>query len=116
MRCHDGDGAAGGGGGGAARASSGTSASVVRPRQYAGQPLTSMVVEDGVAVIGREAFQGCVRLLLLQLPASVRAIEARALHGCVALRSVKLDAAGLAEVGSNVFACCPGHLSIHLGQ
>jgi hypothetical protein len=63
-----------------------------------------VILNDGLEVIGDQAFQGCV-FVRIGIPPSVRAIRGGAFAGCSGLTTAILND-GLEEIGGRVFEGC----------
>ena len=70
------------------------------------EELTSVIIPDGVTVIGYDAFSYCYGLTDIIIPDSVTRIENLAFYSCSNLSSVSLPDS-LISVGSGVFDYCP---------
>ena len=55
-----------------------------------GNLITNVIIEDGVANIGRYAFADCASLTSITIPDSVTSIEDGAFHGCASLASITI--------------------------
>jgi len=67
--------------------------------------VSSVVIPQGVTVIGDGAFAECPYLESVTLPASLKTIGGRAFYYCSSLRSVPLPA-GLQTIGEEAFGDC----------
>lgn len=67
--------------------------------------LTSVVLPDGLKVIGKGALAGCTQLTNINLPASLVEIDDYAFAGCTALTRVTIPAA-VTTVGTGAFMRC----------
>ncbi len=74
----------------------GSGGDVTIPSTLGGKTVTS---------IGMFAFQDCISLTAVTIPASVTSIELQAFYGCTNLVSVKLSS-GLKSMGNNIFMGC----------
>ena len=70
-------------------------------------------VPDYVKSIGFEAFEDCVKVTEVKLPAGLTQIESSAFEDCTGLTSITLPA-GLTEIGSSAFLYCTGLTIISL--
>ena len=66
-----------------------------------------LVIPEGVAVIGENAFYKCKNLLNITFPKSLRELEEKALFRCAGLKELKLPE-GLERIGTDAFAFCDG--------
>lgn len=73
--------------------------------------LTSVVIPDTVTVIGERAFQNCVLLESVTLPAALEEIGAGAFHGCQSLTAVTFPET-LTAIQDYAFFACPGLTSL----
>jgi len=67
----------------------------------------TLVIPEGVAVIGENAFYKCKSLLKITFPKSLRELEEKALFRCAGLKELKLPE-GLEVIGVDAFAFCDG--------
>lgn len=67
--------------------------------------LAHVTLENGVELVGWEAFGTCTGLRKIVLPASIREIRSGAFRGCEALEKVVLNP-GLQTIGSGAFRFC----------
>ena len=58
---------------------------------FAGTPIFSVAIPEGVKTIANGAFSGCTLLSRVDLPASLRTVEENAFLGCDALTTVIYD-------------------------
>ena len=65
--------------------------------------LTSVTFNDGLKVIGRDAFKGCTSLTAVSIPESVTEINSGAFAGCVNLSSVSLSNS-ITNISADAFA------------
>ena len=72
-----------------------------------------IAVPQGVAIIGRGAFQGCGRITALRLPEGLREIAPAAFEYCSSLARIHLPAP-LSEIGSLAFAFCESLAALEL--
>lgn len=68
--------------------------------------IQSVVMEDGVTILGSFAFQNCYTLASVSLPASLKQINSYCFQQCTALLEIELPE-GLTEIGRAVFNLCP---------
>ena len=69
--------------------------------------LTSVVIPEGVEVIGDRAFCGCTALRTVRLPSTLKHIGANAFFGCTGMTEPLWLPAGLESVGDGAFAGVP---------
>lgn len=67
--------------------------------------MKSMVIPEGVSVIGTAAFRGCDALARVVLPESVTVIRGKAFHGCRALTGVTIPEY-VTMIGAYAFGGC----------
>ncbi|MDR2913001.1 MAG: leucine-rich repeat protein [Alistipes sp.] len=105
-----------------------------RPWHALGAEIKTVIIDDDVTAIGRQAFGGCVALTTINLSkmdfiasqafagcealttidlSSVRIIEQRAFNGCAAASSVKLGP-NLTEIGDDAFAACTALANVYI--
>lgn len=72
-----------------------------------GTQASSVVIPDGVQIIGTSAFSDCAKLTTVSFPDSVDTIADSAFCGCKKLKEVELPKA-LKALGSDVFYKCNG--------
>lgn len=77
------------------------------------ESIRSVVIPEGVTIIGKNAFRGCAELAEVKLPQSLRALGEGAFYGCSALRTVELPD-GLREIGESAFSDCISLTQIRL--
>ena len=73
-------------------------------KEYADE-ITSVVVADGIDIIGKNAFNGMDELISVTLAESVRLIDNNAFQNCTALETVTLPS-NLRRIGSGAFYRC----------
>ncbi|MGN1044521.1 MAG: leucine-rich repeat protein, partial [Candidatus Methanomethylophilaceae archaeon] len=69
------------------------------------ETFSSAVIEDGVTLIGDNAFYGFIGLKSITVPESVKTIGANAFYGCIALETFSYTA-GFDDVDSTAFTGC----------
>lgn len=75
--------------------------------------ITSIVVGEGVTVIGDYAFYGCTEATSLSLPAGLTTIKQEAFAYCEGLTSIVIPS-GVTTVGMDAFTWCKGVTSLSL--
>ena len=79
---------------------------------HAGQ-ISEVVIENGVRGIGSHAFNGCIGLTSIEIPASVMSIGNSVFEGCHRLTSVLFaEGSKLASIGNYAFYLCSNLTSI----
>ncbi len=74
---------------------------------FAGQTgITSVIIPEGVKVIGEGAFDGCTGLKSIQLPSSLTTLDAYAFRNCASLESVTFTGTKVAEISAHSFEGC----------
>lgn len=73
--------------------------------------ITTVIVEDGITLIGDRAFQNFTALTDVSIADSVTEMHTRIFWGCTLLANVRLSN-GLQHMGINVFYQCPALASI----
>ena len=69
--------------------------------------LTSVVIPEGVTIIGNCAFLGCKNLKRVELPKGLRTIDAYAFMGCTGLESIVIPE-GVKIIAHGAFKDCTG--------
>ena len=101
--------------------------SVVIPAQIDGRPvvkigesafencilLTSVEIPASVETIGESAFRGCQSLTSVEIPASVETIGEGAFRACASLTSVEIPAS-VEKIGDNAFSDCASLTSVEI--
>lgn len=77
---------------------------------FLGTEITSVVISEGIDTIGYSAFQGCEKLVKVEIPSSIKkwketSYNNSAFENCTALQELKL-AEGLTTLGQRAFAGC----------
>ena len=86
-----------------------------RPWHKLRASITSVVVEEGVTYIGKNAFQTCTKLESLTTASSVKTIGDYAFSGCSKLESLEL-AVGLRYLNSYAFQSCTALKEVSLPE
>ena len=73
--------------------------------------FTSLVIGEGVASIGNNAFSDCTGLQSVTIPSSVTSIGDYAFYGCSGLQSVTIPSS-VTSIGSRAFSGCSGLQSV----
>lgn len=75
----------------------------------------AVVIPEGIAVIGEEAFLDCATVTDVEIPASVKEIKKRAFFGCTGLGSVRIPGS-VKELGDGAFSGCTGLTEVILEE
>lgn len=67
--------------------------------------IRSVVVPEGVTIIGSATFRGCKSLRSVSLPSTLRYIGSSAFEGCVSLQEIELPQ-GIKSIGGHAFERC----------
>ena len=78
-----------------------------------GEPVTELVVPDGITGILSYAFAGCTGITNVSIPESVTIIDTHAFYGCSGLKNVEMPK-NLLTIGSASFYDCTDLLSINI--
>lgn len=88
----------------------------ISARAFANTSIVSMVIEDGVEIIGQEAFQHCQQMTSLTLPEkTLTKIEPRAFFNCDKLKSLLIPAS-VTSIGEYAFSSCKSLTSIVVAE
>ena len=77
--------------------------------------ISSVVVEEGIDIIGKNAFIGCYNLGSVTIAPSVRLIDDGAFYGCKALGNVELPA-NLRRIGESAFFGCESMTAVEIPE
>lgn len=72
---------------------------------FKNQPITSIVIGDGVATISRGCFQDCVELVSVVLPSDLATMQGDLFNGCVKLEELTIPGT-VKEISSNQLKNC----------
>ena len=72
---------------------------------FPGGRTGSYSIPDGVAIIGNDAFRGCISISDLNIPSSVTTIEANAFRECYSLTRVAIPSSVI-SIGNLAFSLC----------
>ena len=75
--------------------------------------ILSVVIEDGVASVGKRAFENCTSLTNISIAESVVRIGEYAFNGCTALKNINIPA-GVTSINAGVFMNCSSLASIDI--
>ena len=79
------------------------------------ESLESVIMPNGIKLIGKNAFYGCTSLTEIKIPASVTKIEASAFYGCTSLKTVTFaENSELKEICEKAFMACTALTEISL--
>ena len=78
---------------------------IARPWESLVSDISSVVIADGITVIGVGTFYGLTKLSSITIPASVTRIEKEAFSDCSSLTMVNWGS-GIKEIGDNAFTEC----------
>ena len=76
--------------------------------------ITSIVLPEGLTIIGGQAFQGCTSLPSIDIPSSATMIYGNAFNGCTNLETVTFAGSNLTLIGGSAFKNCSSLTSINL--
>jgi hypothetical protein len=76
-------------------------------------PLTSLVIPEGVKVIGAEAFSFCSNLTTVSLPSTLTTIGNEAFNNCSKLKSITIPDS-VTKVGNGLFRYCSALTTVKL--
>lgn len=77
--------------------------------------IETIVLEDGVTSIGKQAFENCDKVTTITIPDHIESIGASAFYSCDALESVTIGN-GVKTIGSDAFYNCKSMKSITMGN
>ena len=77
----------------------------IASRAFSETPITSLVINEGVESIGKEAFSNCRQLATVTLPSSLSIIDDAAFRDCSRLGSVVIPS-GVNTIGMSAFGGC----------
>ena len=80
-----------------------------------GEPITQLVIPQGVTAIGQAAFASCKNLTSVTIPNSVTSIGPRAFYGCEGLTSVTIPDS-VTSIGDQGFYGCRNMEELKLGN
>lgn len=72
---------------------------------YRPQLVKSVVIDNGITSIGKNAFNGCSNLLSVSIPSTVKEIGSNAFSGCKSLVEITIPY-GVTTIGDNAFKGC----------
>ena len=79
-------------------------------RKYA-KYIETVIIEDGVQIIGKNAFRGCTSLNTVIIGKGVSSIREYAFYGCFSLTSLDIPS-NVSDIGPGVFYFCTGLTSV----
>ena len=74
---------------------------------FNGEPITELVIPQGVTFIGSHVFSQCTSLTSVTIPDSVKFIDHSAFEGCTGLKSINLPES-VVSIGYSAFSGCSG--------
>lgn len=77
--------------------------------------LSTVILEEGLTVLGPLMFVGCTALKQIEIPSSIKEIPGGTFSGCTALEKVVLNS-GLEKIGDSAFSSCESLTSIDLPE
>lgn len=75
------------------------------PWYHLREAITTVVVEEGVTVIGDNAFKNCIHLVQVQLPSTLKSIQKNAFFNCQSLSEIRLPP-NVTYIGEHAFRYC----------
>ena len=75
------------------------------PWYHLREAITTVVVEEGVTVIGDNAFKNCIHLVQVQLPSTLRTIARGVFWDCPSIEEISIPA-GVTTIGEYAFFYC----------
>lgn len=75
------------------------------PWYHLRETITTVVVEEGVTVIGDNAFKNCIHLAQVQLPSTLKSIQKNAFFNCQSLSEIRLPP-NVRYIGDHAFRYC----------
>ena len=85
----------------------------VAPWYVGSSQVKTVIIEDGVTIIGDRAFDGCTKLTRVVIPDSVTSIGYSSFRGCYSLPSVAIPDS-VTSIGDSAFAYCKALTGITL--
>lgn len=86
---------------------------IVANKLLNGEPITTLVIPDGVECIPERAFYGCTSITEIKIPDGVTSIGAYAFYGCTSITEIKIPA-GVTSIGQYAFYNCSNLVSVEL--
>ena len=77
------------------------------------EAVKKVMIEDGITVIGRNAFDGCANLTNVSIPGSVTQINYQAFRGCTSLTALDIPDS-VNDLDTGVFYGCSSLKTVHL--
>ena len=87
----------------------------IKKEAFSGSNISSIIIPEGVNVIGTEAFSSCANLKNVSLPQSLKRINSYAFYNCTNLEEILIPS-NVKEICSYAFANCKNLKSFNLPE